>query len=154
MRHRPDLIVPIRDRRQRKRYLTLRNVRNVLLVCLVAFVAISIRSELRGTGPASYGRLYERELAPPPEPKPVEVVREASPAVPDQTVADPLLLAPAAREQWLRGDTTNPALGALPRAEASVARGETRVAIVGGPEGVSVVRQERRKPVLSGGFGR
>ena len=42
----------------------------------------------------------------------------------------------------------------MPRAEASVASGETRVAIVGGTEGVQIVTRQRRAPVLSGGFGR
>lgn len=156
-RRRPDLIVPIRDRRQRKRYLTLRNFRNAAIVMAIVFAAITIRSELRGVGPASYGRLYESEL-PTVEQKPVEVVTEApsTPVVPDATHADPLLLAPAAREQWLHADTAAPGQLGVPmqRAEAAVATGETRVAIVGGAEGVTIVQQTRRTPVLSGGFGR
>jgi hypothetical protein len=159
-RRRPDLIVPIRDRRQHKRYLTLKNFRNVGIALLVLFIGVSIRSELRGTdGSASYGRLLERELPPVVEQKPVEVVQEqAPPAVDDTTHADPMLVAPMVREQWLRADTTTDGgvtnVQPMPRAEASVASGETHVAIVGGRGGVTVVRQERRKPVLTGGFGR
>jgi hypothetical protein len=168
----PDLIVPIRDRRQRKRYLTLKNFGIFVGVLIVVFVGISIRSELRGTS-VDYGRLMQRELPSDPGPvKPVEVVTEAAPApVPDVTHADPLLLAPMGREQWLQGDpqatataaataTTvtalpAPTFGVMPRAEASVASGETRVAIVGSAtEGVTVVKAERTKPQLSGGFGR
>jgi hypothetical protein len=159
MRRKPDLIVPIHDRRKRKRILTLKNFGIATGVLLVIFVAISIRSELRGTS-ADYGRLMQRELPPAVQPdKPVEVVTEAVPApVPDVAHADPLLVAPMAREQWLHGDPNAPA-GAttaevMPRAEASVATGETRVAIVGGTEGVNVVKRDRRQPVLSGGFGR
>jgi hypothetical protein len=158
MGHRPDLIVPIHDRRKRRRILTLKNFGIAVVAFLVIFAGISIRSELRGTS-ADYGRLMQRELPPPvASDKPVEVVTEAAPEpVPDDTHADPLLLAPMGREQWLHGDPTAPVATTaevMPRAEASVATGETRVAIVGGTEGVTVVKRERRQPVLAGGFGR
>lgn len=158
-RRRPDLIVPIRDRRQHKRYLTLKNFGIAMAVLTVLFIAISIRSEYGGTDNSSFGRLVEREMPVVEQKKPVEVVEEQSPAsVDDATHADPMLVAPMAREQWLRGDTTTDGsltnVQPMPRAEAAVASGETRVAIVGGPNGVSVVRQERRQPVLAGGFGR
>lgn len=157
MRRRPDLIVPIRDRRKRKRFLTLKNFGIATVASLVVFAGISIRSELRGTS-ADYGRLMQRHLPSDRPAKPVEVVTEAPPApVPDATHADPLLVAPAAREQWLYGEPTSTETSfveAMPRAEASVATGETRVAIVGGVSGVEVVKRERRKPILSGGFGR
>lgn len=152
-RSKPDLIVPIRDRRQHKRYLTLRNFGWSMLAAMILFLGITIRSEMRGTGPTSYGRLVEREL-PQVEQKPVEVVREA-PIATEQTHADPMLIEPMAREQWLRAQDAQPAVVDMPhRAAAAVASGETDVAIVGGPEGVKVVKRERRKPVLSGGFGR
>ena len=157
MPRRPDLIVPIRDRRQRKRYLTLRNFRNASIVALIAFVGITIRSEMRGPAPNEYGRLYERELPRLERAQaPVEVVKEAPvPAVADQTHPDPLLVEPLGREQWLYGDPSQPSsVQPMPRAEASVASGDTRVAIVGGADGVAVVQRERRRPVLSGGFGR
>jgi hypothetical protein len=154
MRHNPDLIVPIRDRRQRKRYLTLKNFGWASLAAFVLFVGISIHSEMRGLGPASYGRLVEREL-PKIEQKPVEVVREAPVVNTEATHADPFLTEPAAREQWLRAEPVTPAEITVPhRAAAAVASGETEVAIVGGPEGVKIVQQERRRPVLTGGFGR
>ena len=150
---RRDLIVPIRDRRQHKRILTLKNFGWFALVCTLAFVGISIRSEMRGLGPSSYGGLLQKEL-PPADLKPVEVVRENPAAVPDQTHADPMLVEPAARSQWLQDGA---ATSTIVTAPADVARfGESRsdVAIVGGSDGVSVVRKERRRPVLSGGFGR
>ncbi len=160
-KRRPDLIVPIHDRRKHRRYLTLKNFRNAFLAFVVIFAGISIRSEMRGTDGSSWGRLMEREL-PPVEQKPVEVVREAAPEpVSDAAHADPLLTEPMVREQWLHGDFAAPesaTTGTMsihaPRAEASVATGETRVAIVGGAEGVQIVTRERRAPVLSGGFGR
>ncbi|HEX2061178.1 MAG TPA: hypothetical protein VHK90_10590 [Thermoanaerobaculia bacterium] len=157
MRRRRDLIVPIRDRRQRKRYLTLKNFRNAMIVLALLFVVITIRSELRGTGPGYYGRLYEKELPPPVEPrKPVEVVREEPPpVVPEATHADPMLVESFEREQWLRDHgegsvTAQTTVGLQPRAMTA----ESRVAIVGGSDGVAIVQQARRKPVLSGGFGR
>ncbi|HEU4889112.1 MAG TPA: hypothetical protein VFV49_14600 [Thermoanaerobaculia bacterium] len=158
LRRKPDLIVPIRDRRQRKRYLTLRNFGYSLIAALVIFLGITIRSEMRGVGPTTYGRLVERELPQVEQKqKPVEVVTEATPAVTnEQTHADPMLMEPMAREQWLRDQSTaEPVAVAIPhRAAAALATGETDVAIVGGPEGVKIVQRERRKPVLSGGFGR
>src|SRR5829696_2558563 len=107
MSHRPDLIVPIHDRRKRKRILTLKNFGIFMAVLVVAFIAISIRSELRGLAPGDYGRLFRREVPPPVEAKPMEVVREEEPAaVDDQSHADPMLVQPMARAQWLVDDTT------------------------------------------------
>ena len=162
MRRRPDLIVPIRDRRQRKRFITLKNFRNATIAFLVVFAGVHISSELRGTS-ADFGRLMQRELPGGVDQKPVEVVREEAAPVPDATHPDPTLVAPLARGQWLEGEFANPdATQTVPpgttfpmaRAEAAVATGETRVAIVGGTDGVKVVQQERRKPILAGGFGR
>src|SRR5688572_3422600 len=153
-RHRPDLIVPIHDRRQRKRYLTLKNFAIAVVAAGVLFVGISIRSEMRGTGPANYGRLVAREMPQVVEQKPVEVVAEAPTVDQEQTHADPMLVQAAAREQWLQAQTTTPVVDVPPRAAAAMATGETDVVIVGGPEGVKIVQRERRKPTLSGGFGR
>lgn len=160
MRHRKDLIVPIRDRRQQKRWLTLRNFRNTILVIVVAFAAISISSELRQPTHGDYGRLYQREIVQAPiAPKKVEVVTEAAAPIADEIAADPMLLAPAAREQqWLMdvsadgaahsAEAAASALSAPPSALPTAAK----VAIVGGPEGVTVVKEERARPLLRGGF--
>lgn len=155
LHRRPDLIVPIRDRRQRKRYLTLKNFGWASLAAIIGFIGISLRSELRGPAPHGYGRLWQKEVeAAAVEQKPMEVIHEAPPpVVDDATHADPMLIEPAARAQWLEDDTTTTVVAA-PVNTASVASTSGDVAIVGGPEGVTVVRKERRKPVLSGGFGR
>ena len=142
MSRRPDLIVPIRDRRQRKRYLTLKNFAIFVLVMLAAFVAISTYSEMRSIPTGNYGRLFRREVPPPPPPKPMEVVSEAP--VTDHTQA--ILVDTTARQQWIEGDLTPTTIEPV--------RGDQDVAIVGGAEGVIVVRRERRRPQLSGGFGR
>jgi hypothetical protein len=157
MRRKPDLIVPIRDRRQRKRIITIRNFGILTIACLILFAAITIRSEMRGARATGYGRLVQREMPKNVEQKPLDVVREAAPAVDnEQTHADPMLTAPMAREQFLRAQAAPaPEVVDLPqRTQASLAAGETDLAIVGGPEGVKVVQTERRRPVLSGGFGR
>lgn len=155
LRHRPDLIVPIRDRRQRKRYLTLKNFGYALIAAAVLFLAITIRSEMRGTGTTSYGRLVERGM-PKVEQKPHEVISEAPIVDQEQTHADPMLTQAAARERYLQAQTTAaPVVVAVPpRAAAAITTGETDVVIVGGPEGVKVVQRERRKPTLTGGFGK
>jgi hypothetical protein len=152
-RYRPDLIVPIHDRRQRRRYLTLKNFGYAMIAAAILFLGITIRSEMRGTGPTVYGRLVEREMPKKVDQKPLEVVRETPTVDQEQTHADPMLLEPMAREQWLRAQQPTP-VEVPPRAAASMATGETDVVIVGGPEGVKIVQRERRKPTLTGGFGR
>lgn len=151
---RPDLIVPIRDRRQRKRYLTLKNFFFGSTALLVLFAVITIRSEMRGLAPGGYGRLFSREVPAEVKPLPVEIVHEAPPPVEDATHADPMLLEPAARAQWLEDENAAAVIAATALEPARGSAGAGNVAIVGGTEGVTVVRRERRRPVLSGGFGR
>lgn len=76
-RHRTDLIVPIRDRRQRRRFLTIRNLGVAAVAVIVLFAAITIRSEMRDKAPGE--RLWS-DTVPEIEQRPVEVVREAAPA--------------------------------------------------------------------------
>jgi hypothetical protein len=153
-------IVPIRDRRQSKRYLTLRNARNVGLALVAIFLIITIRSEMRDPQPGDYGRLFHKELPPAPVAKPMEIVREAPPAVPDHTAADPMLVEPMTRAQWLDGSFTADAssepiqASATPPTVVAPVRGTDRVAIVGGPEGVMIVKETRKRGGLKGGFGR
>lgn len=152
MSRKPDLIFP--ERRQRKRYLTLKNFRNAVIALILVFAIVSIRSEMRRPDGTGFGRLVERELAPPVEPKPLEPVETAAAGIPDQTHPDPMLIEPMAREQWIRPEEEAIVPVGNTRAEAAVTSGRTEVAIVGGPDGVAVVQQERRRPVLGGGFGR
>lgn len=151
-RRRRDLIVPIRDRRQRRRILTLKNFGWATLAGGLIFIGISIRSEMRGPTPHGYGGLFDRTVDTEVVRKPVDVVREAEP-VAAANAADPMLVAPVARAQWMEGEVVATATVA-PVTTAAVTRGSGDVAIVGGPEGLTVVRKERRKPVLTGGFGR
>ena len=151
-RYRPDLIVPIHDRRQRRRYFTLKNFGYAVIAAVVLFLGITIRSEMRGTGTANYGRLVERRM-PSVEQKPIDVVSEAPTVDTEETHADPTLTAPMTREQWLHAQAP-PVVNVPPRIAAAMTTGETDVVIVGGPEGVKTVRREPRQPPLKGGFGR
>ncbi|MEO8380276.1 MAG: hypothetical protein ABI779_11485 [Acidobacteriota bacterium] len=154
-RRRPDLIVPIRDRRQHRRYLTLKNFGWVSLAAVLIFMGISIRSEMRRPTPHGYGKLVDRETTSDVKRRPVEVVTEAPVAVTDAAAADPMLVGAASRAQLLQGDVP-PATPVAPIVSAAAVspQGRGDVTIVGGPEGVQILRKERRKPVLSGGFGR
>lgn len=149
---RDDLIVPIKDRRRHRRVMTLRNAGFASLALLIVFLAISIRSEMRGTSGRSYGRIIDRALPEGVPQKKLEVVEETPAEIEDQTSPDPLLLPPMAREQWLYGETAPPAVPASTVAPAQAGKGD--VTIVGGPEGITIVRRERPRPVLSGGFGK
>lgn len=141
-RHRPDLIVPIRDRRKRKRILTLKNFAIVSGVMLLVFVAISTYSEMRSIPSADFGRLFGRQLPPPPPPKPMEVIEEAP--VTDHTQA--VLVDTTARTQWIEQDLAPPKIEPLRQGQD--------VVVVGDTAGITVVRRERRRPELAGGFGR
>lgn len=157
MKQRPNLMVPIRDRRQRKRVLTLKNFGKVSLALAIVLVGITIVSDLGHKANGDYGRLFGKQVSRQTEiaRKPPDVIREAPPVVVDQTAADPMLIAPAAREQYLGVDFANQpvmASGAMTAASLDAPRGPG-TSIVGGPEGVTLVRGETPKPpALSGGI--
>lgn len=149
MRHRVELIVPIKDRRRRRRVVTLRNVGLVGLVLLVALAAVSLRSEMRGRQPRNFGRVVGGAI-PDVRSAPVEIVTEA----PSSVVVEegPLLVQPQPR-------MSEPDLIVVPepRPIESVdpaIMGESELVVVGGPHGVSLERKAPTRPVLSGGFGR
>ena len=156
MSRRPDLIVPIHDRRKRTRILTLKNFAIVMAVLVVGFVGVSIHSEMRGRTSGDFGRLFRREQPPPVAPKPMDVIREEAPPVADATHANPMLVEPMARSQWLLDETatTQAEMTTPVVVNAASVRGDAEVTIVGGTEGVTIVKRERKRPVLSGGFGR
>ena len=150
-----ELIVPIRDRRRHRRILTLKNFRNALLVLVALFAVITIEANLRRPKQSDdFGRLYGRQLpSATAVPKKPEIVYEAAP-IADANSADPMLVAPAAREQILLGSNAQrPTATVAPIAQtAPVMASSARMTIVGGPEGVSIVEQSEARPVLSGGF--
>ena len=134
------------ERRRHVRIVTLRNFGWLTIVMLIAFAAITVRSELRGRNGRDYGRLLERQItAGMPQPKPVETVGEAEPPIADHTPAMTVLpVEPAPQQQTMIPTEITP----------QYRGGESRVAIVGGSEGVTIVQQTQRKPLLKGGFGR
>lgn len=153
---RADLIVPVRDRRQHRRILTLRNLRNALLVIIAIFAGITIEANLRKPSTADYGRLYARrvERTAVVQKKPV-VVEEGQ--ITDATAADPTLVAAQARAQILTGESDPRPQPVIPPQSSVPLIGHDaagRLVVVGGPEGVTLVQQSGPKPVLGGGFGR
>jgi hypothetical protein len=150
----PLLIVPIRDRRQRRRILTIRNCAISMLSVAVIFATISIYNEARRTPAGEYGRLFGSQVPATNTAisRNVDVIEEAP--VDDQRAADPMLVAPAAREQLLLANTNVPAPVPPPSAIGNVSgRGTT---IIGDGNGVAVVHPSTTstaaQPVLSGGI--
>jgi len=158
MKTRPDLIVPIRDRRSRKRVLTLKNFGYAAIALVVVFAALTLQSDLRHSKGDSYGRLFGKQVSGQPDvvPQKVDIVREAP--VPDETSADPLLIAPAAREQYLGVNSSNmpqpqPVVSSSVMTSQPVPTTQGGVQIVGGPEGVTITKgQATPRPTLSGGI--
>lgn len=149
------------ERRQRTRIVTLRNFGWLTIALLVVFGAITIRSEMRGRHMHDYGRLYDRRIMPDvarKEPA-VEVVTEAAaaPQIADQTPAfEPTLVLPvdpAVDSNVESIEVSQQQATIIAPAVASRAR-DSRVAIVGGPEGVTLVQKTPKRPLLAGGFGR
>jgi hypothetical protein len=157
------LIVPIRDRRQRRRILTIRNCAISMLSVAVIFASISIYNEARRAPAGEYGRLFGSQVpaANAPISRNVDVIKEGP--VDDQRAADPMLVAPAAREQLLLANTNVPVAPIPPpppaRVTSSSAIGNVSghgTTIVGDGTGVAVVRPSTTstaaRPVLSGGI--
>jgi hypothetical protein len=134
------------ERRQHVRIVTLRNFAWFTLASLLAFAAISLRSELRGRHMHDYGRLIDHQIDAKVERKPVEVVEDSTPAAPQSTHSEPM--------EVVSLDAPTPPPAAVSSASVAPVPGESRVAIVGGPEGVRLVQQTARRPLLRGGFGR
>src|SRR5438270_1300135 len=105
----PLLIVPIRDRRQRRRILTIRNAAISMLSLAVIVAAISIYNEARRTPAGEYGRLFGSQVPATNTAisRKVDVIKEGP--VDDRRAADPMLVAPGAREQLLLAKTNVPA---------------------------------------------
>jgi hypothetical protein len=156
------LIVPIRDRRQRRRILTIRNCAISMLSMAVLVAAISTYNAARRAPAGEYGRLFGSD-APATNSaisRNVDVIQEGT--VYDERTADPMLVAPAAREQPPPANTNapvapppRPAPVASPSAIGNVSGHGTT--IVGDGSGVAVVRPSTTtstatRPVLSGGI--
>jgi hypothetical protein len=141
------------ERRRHVRIVTLRNFGWLTIAMLIAFAIVTVRSEMRGRNMNDYGRLLNRQIDAKDtkvEPKPVDVVEEGAPAespLQRESQSQPMMIVPADQPAPVPTQTMASQVIA-PRT------GESKVAIVGGPEGVAVVQQTPRRPVLAGGFGR
>ncbi len=158
---RPELNIPNRDRRARRRLLTLKNARLVVLGLVLLTVGVVLYARRQHGNAGDYGRLFGKQVTQTQvqAPRHLDVVTEAP--VPDQNAADPLLVAPAAREQYLgvdqqpAGPAQAPAVPATPAPKAIAIQQGDRVAVVGDASGVSIARTTGAATLkLRGGFGR
>jgi hypothetical protein len=160
MSRNPLLIVPIRDRRQRRRILTIKNCALTMLSLAVVFASISIYSASRRGKTADYGRLFGTQVGAPNRgvSRNLEVVHEG--AVADQSAPDPMLVAPAAREQLLmaKSNVDQPPASTSQVSPAPItvvpAKGH-ETTIVGDGNGIVVAKPPSTTaahPVLSGGI--
>jgi hypothetical protein len=158
----PLLIVPIRDRRQSRRILTIKNCAISMLSVAVVFASISIYNEARRKPAGQYGRLFGKQVPSTNDgiARKVDVVHEGP--VADQSAPDPMLVAPAAREQVLLANTNGTAVTtatATTVATSPSAIGDVSghgTSIVGDKTGVTLVKAPSTstapRPVLSGGI--
>ena len=139
----------------------MRNCAITMLSFAVIFAAISIYNERYHGTADEYGRLFGKQVAGPNGDiaRKTDVIKEGP--VADQKAADPMLVAPAAREQILMANTnvaaTTSASVIVPTPPPVVTgvRGHGTT-IVGDGNGVTVVKAPATStaphPVLSGGI--
>lgn len=144
------------ERRRHVRIVTLRNFGYLSIVLLIVFAVVTVRSEMRGRHMNEYGRLLDRQLEREvPKQKPVEVVQESetepAPVSAPAPPAQPMYIEEPG--QTIDASTGTPMMTTVQQPMPARSR-DSRVAIVGGPEGVAIVQQTERRPVLAGGFGR
>ena len=138
---RPDLIIPIRDRRQHRRILTLKNLGRTFVALAALFVGLTVYSAFHHPhSGAEYGRLFGKQVSSQTavaQPK-YDVVKETP--VNDQTAADPLLVNAQQREQWLSVEpTTN-------------ATTDTQTSTAANPVVITRSAPQQSQPLLSGGI--
>jgi hypothetical protein len=149
----PLLIVPIRDRRQGRRILTIRNCAISMLAVAIVIASFSIyRGRRHGSG--GYGGLFGTEVAATNRvERKADIIDEGT--VADQSAPDPMLGAPAAREQVLGVNTTVPVTTTTIAPTPVVAEGHGAT-IVGDGKGITIVKAPATstapQPVLSGGI--
>jgi hypothetical protein len=144
------------ERRQHRRILTLKNLRWVLGVVAVFLLVVSFDFSTRGKSTADYGKLYRDHIKRTEDVKPRPPIVVEAPAVHDQIAADPLLLAPAAREQEFLSTTEHRpvAMGTVATVPVVTRGSSGGVNIVGDSGGVVIVRggDNAKRPVLAGGI--
>jgi hypothetical protein len=153
-----ELGVPFVERRRGRRYLTKRNFGWFALAILLVVAGFNIRSEMRARATEEYGRLYGRTMKGAPAPEAMAVTEAEIAPVDEAASADPFALDAARREQYLGRPQLEPVPlvepEAIPPAPVEPVPMTSEVRVVGGPEGVALVQDQRPAPVLGGGFGR
>ncbi|HJT17108.1 MAG TPA: hypothetical protein VJ853_06965 [Thermoanaerobaculia bacterium] len=138
---RPELIVPIRDRRRHRRILTLKNFGRAFVAAAVLFVGLTVYSDFHHPQrSANYGRLFGKQVSSQTaiaSPK-YDVVKEAP--VNDETAADPTLVDAQRREQWLSIETPAPTTTADPQTSTA------------NPITITQTTPQQSRPLLSGGI--
>jgi hypothetical protein len=155
----PLFIVPVRDRRQHRRVLTIRNSAITMLSVAVVLASISIY-EARGKTAGDYGRLFATQAGGPRQlSRKMNVIHEGP--VADQAAPDPMLVAPAIRGQLLMAPSNDVLTTNVAPAHPPVAfeRGSTTAhgtTIVGDGSGIMVANapstSTAKAPTLSGGI--
>jgi|SRR5579884_2751259 len=137
---RPELIVPIRDRRRHRRILTVKNFAAAFVVAAALFIGLTVYSDFHHPqSSANYGRLFGKQVSSQTAiatPK-YDVVNEAP--VNDQTAADPTLVDAQRREQWLSVETTTTTV-------------DPQTSTAANPVVITQTTPQESKPLLSGGI--
>lgn len=146
------------ERRKHPRILTLKNFRNAMLALVAIFAVLTIRAHLRGPkAEDGFGRLYANQVPAAQVTKSADPIQSGQ--IDDATAADPMLVGAQARAQILTGESDpQRVISTEPSAEvrAPLLNKETagKLVVVGGPEGVKIVRTDVAQPELGGGFGK
>jgi len=149
------------DRRQSRRILTLKNFRNATLVAIGIIAGMTIYAHVRAPkAEEGFGRLYGNRVPASDVVKQREAI-QATGQIDDSIAADPMLVGAQARAQILTGESdphvqvipTDPSLQP-PQAPLLNAETAGHLTVVGGPEGVKIVKDNVPRPELGGGFGR
>ena len=152
----PLLIVPIRDRRQGRRILTIRNCAISMLAVAVVIASISIYRGRRPGVAGQSGGLFGTNTATTSRVERKTDVIEEGIAV-DQSAPSPMLVAPAAGEQPIaEAPATTTTIAPVPAAPIQgIAEGHGAT-IVGDGKGIAIVKAPGTStaphPVLSGGI--
>jgi hypothetical protein len=151
-RRKPQFHVP--ERRKHIRILTIRNFAGFVAAIVFVVLAINALSELRAPHSDGYGRLFSKERPDEITPRPApQVVHEAP--VADNERADPMLIAPMARAQYLSDPQLTPKINAAQTVDVPKppAGDPAKVVIVGGANGVNIVHPPTAAtPKLTGGI--
>ena len=134
------------ERRRHRRILTLKNFKRFVVLLVVFLAGLSIEISTRSNG--DYGRIMQKAIPHNQDIRPQPPPVATAPPVADQTVPDPMLIAPAAREQAFLSTAS-----ATPPPMITQGAGSD-VRVVGDSSGITIQRASEapKRPVLAGGI--